>query len=72
MTDAKDDSSRHTLEIPLATNGSAKWTIRASSVHQLVSELSAAEEAIERIAKLAGRIVSVTCGPAVPNTGGQP
>ena len=72
MTDVKDDSSSHTFEIPLATNGSARWIIRAASVHQLVSELSAAEDAIERIAQLAGRIVSATCGPAVSNTGGQP
>lgn len=64
------DPSVHLLEIPLATNGSAKWIVRAPDVAQLVKELTEAAAAIETIAQLAGRIVAVTCGVPLPDTKG--
>jgi hypothetical protein len=68
--EANADPSVHLLEIPLASNGSAKWIIRAPNVAQLVKELTEAAAAIETIAQLAGRIVAVTCGAPLPNTRG--
>ncbi|HEX3475933.1 MAG TPA: hypothetical protein VHT91_12995 [Kofleriaceae bacterium] len=68
--EAKTDPNIHLLEIPLASNGSAKWIIRAPDVAQLVKELTEAAAAIETIAQLAGRIVAVTCGVPLPNTKG--
>lgn len=68
--DSRNDLMVHALEIPLSTNGLAKWTINAVDVPQLVRELAAAEAAITEISRLAGRIVSVTCGvPVEPKEG---
>lgn len=68
--ESRDGTRTHVLEIPMATNGSAKWTIYADDVPHLLRELVAAEAAITQIAELAGRIVTVTCGaPAAPKGG---
>jgi len=69
--DAKDNIRTHVLEIPISTNGLAKWTITAVDVPHLVRELTAAEAAITEITRLAGRIVCVTCGAPAAGKGGQ-
>ena len=64
------DPNVHLLEIPLASNGSAKLILRARTVATLVKELTEAAAAIETIAQLAAQIVTTTCGRSSSNTKG--
>lgn len=65
------NTSRHTIEIPLASDGSAKLTLRGDTIEELLIDLANAAASIEKIIESAGRIVVACCTPA-PRAGGQP